>query len=384
MTGPPGRRRRGPGRAGPWLGGGLLVASIVAASFVGRWLHRRPLPRDPLRRLPADTDALLVVDLPALRASSVWRRLVVERGGAEGLERLRQRCGFDPLTGMEQLTAWVGGSPERPLDGLAVQFWGQLPVERLVGCLRTAVEADPAAGALRRVEFRGRPALQSGSGRSSAVALGDRLVLVGATRQVDAALGVLDGEQASARATFGKAWAELGSGAQLVFLARLRPRWIERLPEVPMDHSALRALRWLGLAVRLGPPVSMRLQARFASAEAARRTVRRLRAMRRRLGELPEALRGPMAQWLLGWRLAAEGPKLFAEGSWELDLLGRLLGRLLGEAGGTPSSVGRSDQHGGPLQLHFHGDGGGPDGRLAAPKPGARDGGSPHDPFEHQ
>ena len=358
-----------------WLGVGLVALFAAGGVLALRRVDGNEVPRDPLGRLPADTDALLVVDLRALRASSAWRRLVVERGGAEGLDRLRRRCGFDPLQGVEQLTVWVGGAPERPLDGLAVQFLGHLPVERLVGCLRTAVEADPSAGELRQVELRGRPALQSASGRSSAVALGDRLVLLGATQQLAAALEVLDGERPSAQATFGTAWAALSSGAQLVLLARVRPAWFDRLPEGPLDVSALRALQWLGVAVRLGPPVSMRLEARFASPEAAGRAAEDLRTMRRRLAALPTALRGPFAEWLLGWRLETEGERLLAEGSWELDLLGRLLDAALGAGAARPSAVGGGGEDDGSVEGQLQRFGGRPDGGFTPPQPGVRDAG---------
>ncbi len=367
MTALGGRRR--------WLGVGLVALLAVGGVFALRRSDGSGVPRDPLGRLPAHTDALLVVDLPALRDSSAWHRLVVARGGAVGLERLRRRCGVDPLQGVKQLTVWVGGAPARPIDGLAVQFLGHLPVERLVGCLQTALEADPDAGELRQVELRGRPALQSASGRSSAVALGDRLVLLGATQQLGAALEVLDGERSSAQADFGPAWAALSSGAQLVLLARVRPAWFERLPEGPLDGSALRALQWLGVAVRLGPPLSMRLEARFASPEAAVRVAQDLKTMRRRLAALPAALRGPFAEWLLGWRIETERARLLAEGSWELDLLGSLLDAALGAGAPRPSAIGGGGEDDGSVESQLQRFGGRPDGGFTAPQPGARDAG---------
>ena len=58
---------------------------------------------------PAGTRALLRMDVPAVRRSIFYQKLIVEAGRDSGHRALVERCGFDPLDQLEDLVIFVAG-----------------------------------------------------------------------------------------------------------------------------------------------------------------------------------------------------------------------------------------------------------------------------------
>ncbi len=356
------------------LGAGLLLLGVAAIR--GSWCVHSPaldLPEDAWRRIPAEARFALRLDLPTLLGSEAWSRWVVARGGDRGLRRLRARCGFDPLEGVEEVVLWRGGAEGRLLDGLAVQLRGELPVERLAGCVRRALR-DEGQTEVRPGRLSGHRALLSRSGRSGAVALGSSLLLLGSTVQLRAALGALQGRRHSARKAWPLPWDRLEAAGPI--------RWIVRFPDARPAWwpEPLGQVRWLFGGLRLGPPVALRLTARFASSEGARRAQARLGVVRRRLvaGRVSRAKRA-WAEPLAALHLARAGEELTLSGLWGIEELDRLFASLL-----EAVSVGAGEQDLGAVQPKPDRDGGGPGGALAVPKEGAGLLESPDTAGEHE
>lgn len=137
------RRRAGSSTPGArWLWAALLAVSAlgVAAYFVGRGrasdpgLHERaPAPRALQLgdAIPFDTTVLLTVDLSKLRSTRFGESLLGRDRQVEGVGRLRELCGFDPLELVRELAVVV---PARQDADFAVIAVGAFASEPIVDC----------------------------------------------------------------------------------------------------------------------------------------------------------------------------------------------------------------------------------------------------------
>ncbi len=347
-------------RRGTWLGAGLLACAFLALGFWWRRAASEPeVPSDAWRRVPAEARVVLRVQWPEVSRSEAWQRWVVDQGGARGLQRLRGRCGFDPFQGVEEVVLWRGVAPGPLLEGLAVQFRGRLPVERLADCMRRALRFDGQAE-VREVRLEGHRALQSLSGRSSAVAVGSSLLVLGATTQVRAALQTLRRPERSARAQWPVPWNRILPGSPI--------RWVLHLPAEPPSWwpEVLGGVRWVFGGLRLGPPVALRMRVRFDSADASRRAYGAWRALRARL--VRGVTKGGGGAWgepLAALRLRRDGTELVVSGLWGLAELERLFASL------ASVSVGAGEEELGAEGAKLHGSRSGPGGALPVPEKGA-------------
>src|SRR5688572_21237980 len=84
----------------------LLLPVIAIAGGAFYYLNRRniKLAESPIERVPRSATAFLHIDVTAVVGSPLWQRVVVARGMDTPLANIRERCGFDPVTQVHQLT----------------------------------------------------------------------------------------------------------------------------------------------------------------------------------------------------------------------------------------------------------------------------------------
>jgi hypothetical protein len=124
----------------------FVAALGVAAYFVGRAKTSDPgstgLASAPLRlelgdAIPLDTTVVVSVDLSKLRATRFGAGLLGQDRQVEGVGRLRELCGFDPLERVRELAVVV---PAREDADFALIAVGELATDPIVECASKLIE----------------------------------------------------------------------------------------------------------------------------------------------------------------------------------------------------------------------------------------------------
>jgi hypothetical protein len=262
----------------------LALAAIVGLLAYG--LSRRETgPRDLLASAPERAMLLAELDVPALRASSLFLELVGESDA--GLDRIREACGFDPLDSFRTVQVFVlrapepgGDDEEEALDEVAFVARGDLDHEALARCVGEVVSGD--GGGVHRTILEGADAIASDHGTSVAAFLGRDGVVAGADVVVAELLRIQAGASpAMARddrlerllrrvGRVGREGAE--ERAHVRAVARLPRQWqrfLGRLGELAAEDVPLDRARALGLGASLADGVSVSLAIDLDSADAA-------------------------------------------------------------------------------------------------------------------
>jgi len=143
--------------------------------------------RAALDALPADLDALSVVDLQAMRASPLLVTVVRETIGT-GTDDLEEKCGFDPLAKVKRFAIGMVG------DEVVIGVESDLTDVLIVGCL-----ARTGTSSLQTSVVGSRTHWRDADGKVVLVQAAPGLILVGTPILVAQALQVVDGAMPSAR-----------------------------------------------------------------------------------------------------------------------------------------------------------------------------------------
>lgn len=300
----------------------LLGGAAAAAYFLLRPPELKP---EPLANVPETASAVLHVDVPALRDGTLWRRLVVGRGGDRGLRRLEDRCGFDPVADLETITVFISGDEPFALEHVAAVIAGSIQHERLGECLSDAAEETGAR--LRRTEVEGLPAVAGERGDSRAVFVGRQGIVFGPEPTVVKTIGTIrDGGDSASDGALGLIFDDV-AGRDLTFAARVPPQW-KAQAERYVDSRAMAMLAKLdavavGARLRRGLSASLRLvmDDNAAAAEVAE-------AMEGAVeGILDAPLVGftPVAGALRRVEVRAEGTTVLVAFDWDEDRVDELL-----------------------------------------------------------
>lgn len=166
----------------------LAVLGVAAAAWV-LFFPRASLPPDLLAVVPGDAIGLMRVRVDRVVASDAYKRLVVERGGARGVQQVQARCGFNPLERVSELVVFARPSPGGGLPRFAFAARGELRHEELLDCVKKFTGSDESS--LRYEEIEGIGTIQSKKGTSRAAFIGKDGVLGGDAESVRAAIHAL-------------------------------------------------------------------------------------------------------------------------------------------------------------------------------------------------
>src|SRR5688572_5417167 len=81
-----------------------LAVLLAAAWFVFR--PRAKLPENLVSVVPADAYGAVRIRVDRVLASEAWKRLIVERGEARGMEQVTKTCGFNPLARLKEVVVF--------------------------------------------------------------------------------------------------------------------------------------------------------------------------------------------------------------------------------------------------------------------------------------
>lgn len=174
-----------------------LCALGACAFFFFRTQHS--LPVDPLAAVPADAYGVLRVRVDRVLASDAYKRLVVERGEAKGIERITQLCGFNPLEGIQELVVFARPTPGGGMPRFAFTARGDLDHDALVDCVKkfSAASGNGNTEGLKRDDIAGIPAVSSSRGTSRAAFLGRDGIVGGDAESVIATVNTVLGKAPS-------------------------------------------------------------------------------------------------------------------------------------------------------------------------------------------
>ena len=312
---------------------GVAIGILAVAAGVAYWVQRGPSLRpDAIDNAPEGTVAIARMDVDAVLGSVLWRRFVVDRGGDQGLRRLREQCGFDPTAQIDELSAFVLGEAES-LEHVVFAARGPLDAEALGTCMQQVMRED--GGGIRETEVAGVPALAGLRGESRIAMLGRSGVLFGRRAALTSVIANLRGEP-HRDAELNELWRDLApDGAprrDIELVARIpdhwRP-WFEQLRLPPEGRSVvsevLANLRAIGAGARVSRGLAFGIVLRYAEPADARRVADMLSAQRERLLSSVMVSLSPAGPALRAIALEAEGSQLTIAADLDQERVDRLI-----------------------------------------------------------
>ena len=202
----------------------LWLIPLVAIAAAAAWyflVPRHKLPDDLLAAVPADAYGVVHVDVPSVLASDAYKRLVVERGEAEGVQRITKICGFNPLARVRDLMVFARPSPTGRLPRFAFVARGDLPPKELADCVKKFSGSD--ATQLKREDVDGIPVVQSSGGGSRAAFVGRDGIIGGDADSVLASINTVLGKAPALtnEAVLRDLYRAVGQGTDVAVVARM-------------------------------------------------------------------------------------------------------------------------------------------------------------------
>ncbi|HEX5656564.1 MAG TPA: hypothetical protein VFX59_05185 [Polyangiales bacterium] len=198
----------------------LALVAVLAGAWYMFWPHTS-LPVDPLAAVPADSYGVAHIRVDRVLASDAWKRLIVERGQAKGIERVQVLCGFNPLDRIKELTVFARPAPGGGLPKLAFAARGELNHQELLDCVKKFTGGDDSA--LTREDIEGIPTVQSKKGSSRAAFIGRDGIVGGDAESVAAVIHTVlqKAPSLSGDLMMKQLYAELEQGSDITLVSRL-------------------------------------------------------------------------------------------------------------------------------------------------------------------
>lgn len=174
-----------------WILVFVSVALVGAAAWFVLW-PRAKLPDNLVSAVPADAYGAVRIRVDRVLASEAWKRLVVERGEAKGMEQVTETCGFNPLARLKEVVVFARPASEGSLPRLAFVARGDLEHQELVECVQKVTGASSTK--LRREDIEGIPAVASSKGNSRAAFIGSDGIVGGDADSVRSVIKVVQGK----------------------------------------------------------------------------------------------------------------------------------------------------------------------------------------------
>lgn len=242
------------------------------------------LPEQAMDAAPAGTRALLRMDVPAVRRSIFYQKLVVEAGRDTGHRALVERCGFDPLDQLEDLIIFVAGDSAQ-LERTGVIGRGPFEHERVAECLRQA--ATESESTLERTEVEDLPAVKIGRGEGVMAFIGRRGMAWGQRETVVSVIRAVRNEagRASEDELLSRLYTAIGRDREVVIVSHIPEPWIPALrqlaqaqgEEIARIAEPFMATRAIGLGARVSVGLAVGALFSMRDGEAAELLTRTLR-----------------------------------------------------------------------------------------------------------
>ncbi len=142
--------------------------------------------------VPADAYGAARIRMDRVLGSEAFKRLVVERGEARGMERVTKTCGFNPLARLKEVVVFARPAADGGIPRFAFIARGDLQHQELVTCVQKVTGSD--ASKLRREDIEGIPTVASSKGTSRAAFVGRDGIIGGDAESVRSVILTLLGK----------------------------------------------------------------------------------------------------------------------------------------------------------------------------------------------
>jgi len=244
----------------------LVLVGFAAATSAGLawiWGHRQSpdLRAHALDAVPNGALLVATADLGVLRASPVGGRFLQQGREIQGLGKVRDVCGFDPLDSLTELALAIPAAGEA--GDFGVVGAGPVDDEALLACAAKVIEARGGRSVVTTVgSFRTvRDAELPTPGGEIAVRKGGP-VLLGGGAYLRAMIDAADGRSPSVRASvahaeLGRAVGEAAVRVTVVLTPEQRETLAAELRGAGGGVAPASSLVAAGLGIQLGPVVSL-------------------------------------------------------------------------------------------------------------------------------
>ena len=318
---------------------GIALGAIVAVAPAGLALVARSRQAPDLRSRALDavpSGALLVAvaDLAALRASPIGGPLLREGREIEGLGKVRDVCGFDPIDQLDEIALAIPAAGDSGDFGVVAA--GAVDGDALLACASKVIEARGGQPVVTSIgSFRSvRDAGLTAPGGEMAVRRGGP-VLLGGGGSLRATSPAADHRTPTIRtsAAHGALWREVGDAAvrlTVVLTPEQRNTLVQELELAGADAAAPAASIVAGaLGVNVGPTVSLHGVLACADARPCGELGASLaRAKDERAGDMATRMLG-VGDALDRLRIEADGDRVHARVELPADEARLLLERVL-------------------------------------------------------
>lgn len=206
----------------------LLVLGALGAGgfFAWKLLKGIQMPEAPLANVPRSATIVGFVRVGNVIHSEIVRTLLSREVLEARLERIRERCGFDPASQVDDAILFVDGTQARQLDSIGIVARGPFDHEKLSRCFREAFREE-GLGQMRMLQIDGVPAAAPAEGEERAAFLGQRGIAIGDEATVRQVIGVVRDRRPSAAAdpVLARLWDRVASGRDIVLIGHLPTNW---------------------------------------------------------------------------------------------------------------------------------------------------------------
>jgi hypothetical protein len=264
-----------------------------------------------LRELPSTARAVLRIDTRALERTEAANTLIGTFVPKEQLSEIEAVCGLDPLTALSDVTIWVRGSDDQPLQSIGLMLRGRMvDAVALAECHRLLVEAR--GGSVVRLDGPAGAFLASQDRRSAVALLDDRTIVTGSVSTVAEAMAVRRGTVSALveRSQIAALWPEVSAGASVAAVLEPPEHWrsaLERMGKLGGHVSALREVRTVALAIPARSKQTIELFLDIADAEVAARDAELIRTW---AASPPDSVEPPWTDILRSARLEVLGKRI--------------------------------------------------------------------------
>lgn len=257
----------------------LALAALGVGGYVAWTVFRGiELPQAPLANVPRSATIVGYIRVGTVVNSDVVRSLVSRELFEARLERIRERCGFDPAAQIDDAILFVDATAPREIGKIGVVARGPFEHEKLSRCFRDAFREE-GLGAMRMMQIDGVPAVAPAEGAQRAAFLGRRGIAIGDEPTVRQVIGVVRDSEASATGdrVLARLWDRVASGRDIVLIGHVPPNWQQSVrdlagvdPDVAV-RQILNNLKAFGVGVtfsnglQIGGVLGMRDQASATS-----------------------------------------------------------------------------------------------------------------------
>lgn len=254
-------------------------AALAAAAGLVVALRKAPAQADTaLSAIPADTILVVTADIDRMRGSSIFDPLVEQGRELEGVGKLTEVCGFDPVTKLRRVVLAIPSGDE---DAVGVVATGAIEATPFVSCASKLIElrggkpSVEANGSFTTVhDAKGTQTGQIAVRQGGPVILGEGAHL---QRMMRAAEGA---EPSVLTTSHAKARADIGTGA--IVATMVLPEALKKRIGAEMGRDDVPLLRVQSVAASVSVDTAIRLRALVAcdANEACDKLAGTLREMR--------------------------------------------------------------------------------------------------------